>query len=325
MSGDRVVAITGATGFLGLHLVVALARQGARVRILARRPASHELWAGVALEVVPGSLEDKRALHRLATGADAIVHAAGAIKARDRTAFLRSNADGTIAVVQATRRCAPDARFIAISSLAAREPQLSDYAASKRAGEEAARAVYGDPSDRLVIVRPPAIYGPWDRETLAIFKAVSRAVVPVFGSGRTAIVHVADAADAIAQLAMGTGDTGLYTLADTNPAGYGMLDLLDEAAAAVGCRPRFVRVPDGVLLAAGKTSAWWGRIIGNTPIFTAGKAREMLHPHWSVAENELLPPAIYQSKIGISDGFRQTVAWYRAAGWLPDRRAGPSR
>ena len=317
MSGDRVVAVTGATGFLGLHLVVALARQGARVRILARRPTSHELWAGIPLDVVPGSLEDRHALERLAAGADAVVHAAGAIKARNRAAFLHTNRDGTNAIAQAARRCAPDARFIAISSLAAREPQLSDYAASKRAGEEAARAVYGDPSDRLVIVRPPAIYGPWDRETLAIFKAVSRAVVPVFGSGRTAIVHVADATAAIAQLAMGTGDAGLYILADTNPAGYGIKDLLDEAARAVGRSPRFVRVPDGILLAAGKTSAWWGRLSGNTPIFTAGKAREILHADWSVAENEVLPPALYQSKIGISDGFRQTVAWYRAAGWLP--------
>jgi 2-alkyl-3-oxoalkanoate reductase len=316
MTGERVVSVTGAMGFLGLHLVVALAREEARIRILARRDPVHELWRGISLEVVPGSLEDAPARERLAGGADAIVHAAGLIKARDLAAFLRINRDGTRAIAETTRRYAPAARFIAISSLAAREPQLSDYAASKRAGEEVARAVYGDAPDRLVIVRLPAIYGAWDRETLAIFKAASRAVVPVFGSGRTAIMHVADAAAAIARLAMGAGAAGLYTLTDTHPAGYRMTELLGEAARAMGGNPHFVRVPDWVLVAAGKTSTWWGRFRGDVPIFTTGKAREMLHSDWSVAPGEALPPAIYQSKIGISEGFRRTAAWYKAAKWL---------
>ncbi len=289
MNGKRVVAVTGATGFLGLHLVPALAHEGAQIRILVRRESEHELWRGIPLDVVPGSLEDARALERLAAGAGAIVHVAGLIKARDRAAFLRTNRDGTHAIAQAARLYAPEARFVAISSLAAREPQLSGYAASKHAGEEAARAVYADALDRLVIVRPPATYGSWDRETLAIFNA---------------------------RLAMGAGVAGLYALADTNPAGYRLTELLSEAARAVGGDPRFVRVPDGVLLAAGKASTWWGRFRGHTPTFTVGKAREMLHPDWSVAPNEALPPVIYQSKIGISEGFRQTAAWYKTAKWL---------
>lgn len=316
MTGKRVVAVTGATGFLGLHLVAALAREGAAVRILARGAWEHELWHDLRLDIVPGSLEDRPALERLVTGADAVVHAAGLIKARDRTAFLRTNRDGTDAVARAAQRCTPQARFIAISSLAAREPHLSDYAASKRAGEEAARTAYLDAPDRLVIVRPPAIYGPWDRETLAIFRAASRPIVPLIGSGRIAFIHVADAAGAIARLAMGAGDAGLHALADPNPAGYRMQDLLGEAARAVGGNPRFVRVPAALLLAAGTASTWWGEWRGHTPIFTLGKAREILHPDWSVAPDEALPPGVYRSEIGIPEGFRQTVAWYRTAKWL---------
>lgn len=316
MSGGRVVAITGATGFLGLHLVTALAREGVRIRILARRDPAHEFWRGISLDVVPGSLENPHSLERLAAGADTVVHAAGLIKARSPAEFLRANRDGTHAVAQAARQYAPAARFIAISSLAAREPQLSPYAASKRAGEEIVRSVYGNAPKQFVIVRPPAIYGPWDRETLAIFKAASHALVPVFGSGRTAIVHAADAAAAIARLAMGAGAAGLYALADTNPAGYSVKELMGEAAHALGKSPRFVRIPGGVFLAAGQTSAWWGQLRGRAPIFTPGKAREMLHPDWSVAPGEVLPSAIYQPKIGISEGFRDTVAWYKAAKWL---------
>jgi nucleoside-diphosphate-sugar epimerase len=316
MSGGRVVAVTGATGFLGLHLVAELARQGAKVRILTRRDPTHDLWRGLVLDVVPGDLENSRALERLVNGVDAVVHSAGLIKARDRAQFMRVNRDGMSAIAAMTRRYSPEARFIAISSLAAREPQLSDYAASKRAGEDAARAAYGDALERLLIIRPPAIYGPWDRETLAIFKAASQPLVPIFGRGRAAIVHVATAAAVLARLAMGGGEAGLYALADPHPEGYTLRELLAEAARALGTEPRFVGVPDIALLAAGRLSALLGALRDTAPIFTLGKAREMLHSDWSISSHEMLPSPIYQENIGITRGFHETVAWYRAAKWL---------
>lgn len=316
MSGARVVAVTGATGFLGLHLVAELARQGAHVRILVRRDPVHDLWRNLALDVVPGDLENEKSLEKLVNGVDAVVHGAGLIKARDRAQFMRINRDGTHAIATMARRYSPEARFIAISSLAAREPLLSDYAASKRAGEEAARAAYAGALERLLIVRPPAIYGPWDRETLAIFKAASHPVVPVFGKGRAAIIHVATAAAVLARLAMGSGEAGVYALCDPHPEGYTMRELLGEAAYALGTQPRFLRIPDLALLAAGHISAWWGGLRDSAPLFTPGKARELLHNDWSVSPCEMLPSAIYQENIGIKQGFHETVAWYRAAKWL---------
>lgn len=316
MSGDGVICVSGATGFLGLHIVAALAREGRRIRILARRDPAHELWRGIPLDVVPGRLEDPRSLERLTVGAETVIHVAGLIKARNPSEFLRVNCEGTRAVARAALTYAPESRFVAISSIAAREPRLSPYAASKRAGEEAARDVYRGRPGQLVIVRPPVIYGPWDRATLAIFKAAQHALVPIIGSGRTAIVHVTDAAAAIVRLAVGAGGTGLYALADDNPAGYSARELMGEAARAVGRTPHFARIPDGAVVLAGRASAWWGRIRGLAPLFTVGKAREMLHRDWSVSPGELLPSAIYQSRIGISEGFRATAAWYQAAKWL---------
>lgn len=316
MNGARVIAVTGATGFLGRHVVVALARTGQNVRILARRDPPRELWRGVALEVILGGLEDPGALDHLTRGADAVVHVAGLIKARSPGEFLHVNRDGTHAIAAATSRHAPTARFVAVSSLAAREPQLSDYAASKQAGEEAARTVFRDTPDRLVIVRPPVIYGPGDRETLAIFKAASRALVPIAGAGRIAIVHVADAAAAIARLALGEGVAGRYALADERPAGYSIRELMTEAAHAVGRTPRFVRIPDRALLIAGYASTWRGRLQREARLFSAGKARELLHPDWSVPSGELLPSSVHQPRIGIAAGFRDTVAWYQGEQWL---------
>ena len=132
---NKTLALTGATGFIGRHLVRALAEAGWRVRVLLRSdPAVIDEWQGLELDVVAGSLADAAALERLVTDVDAVIHLAGAIKASRRAQFFAVNAEGAGAVSQAARRLAPAAHFLHVSSLAAREPQLSDYAASKRAG-----------------------------------------------------------------------------------------------------------------------------------------------------------------------------------------------
>jgi nucleoside-diphosphate-sugar epimerase len=166
-----VAALTGATGFLGAHLVRALSDAGFSVRVLARREPSPPGWGEVQPHIVAGDLSDPAALAKLVEGAAVVVHAAGAIKAADLTGFMAVNRDGT---ERLARACPSDAAFILVSSLAARSPELSAYAASKRAGEIVAIDVLGE---RVTIVRPPAIYGPGDRETLAIFDAAAKSPI----------------------------------------------------------------------------------------------------------------------------------------------------
>lgn len=308
------IAVTGATGFLGRHLMAALAEEDAAIRVLARRELPPDLWPGA--EIVEGDLDHAKPLEWLVAGCDTVVHVAGLTAAPDRQTFLRVNRDGAGKIARIARDAAPDARFVLVSSLAARAPWLSGYAASKRAGEDAVRATYADAPDKLVIVRPPAIYGPGDPGTLAIFRAAQHPIVPVFGHGHIALVHVTDAASALARLARGDGEAGLYALADPNPGGYRMIDILREAARALQNHPRFVPLPGTLLMAAGHLSGRWGRWRGHAPIFNAGKAREMLHPDWSVAPDELLPLSVYRARIGITEGFHDTVAWYLSEGWF---------
>lgn len=309
------VALTGATGFLGLHLLPALLETGFTVRILARRPPPKGAWDGLVFDTVHGSLADSAALHELTQGVAVVIHAAGLIKARSRAEFLQVNRDGTAALASAARKAAPDARFLLISSLAAREPRLSDYAFSKHAAEVAARAAFPELPERLAIIRPPAIYGPWDTETLALFRAARRAFVPVFGNGRVAIIHARDAACGIAALAA-SGRAGRFALADPNPEGYPPGELLRAAGRAMGRAPRLVALPAPVLLAAGAGAGLWSRLTGRPQIFGPGKAREILHPDWSVHPAERLPPEIFRPRFGLEQGFAATVAWYRQAGWL---------
>jgi nucleoside-diphosphate-sugar epimerase len=310
----RLVAVTGASGFLGAHITAALIAAGASVRVLVHNRPPHPLWQNLPVAFFSGSVMDPDACARLVDGADAVVHAAGLIKALRDKAFTEVNVQGTATLAKAVRDAA-DCRLVLISSLAAKAPQLSAYAASKLAGEQVAQATFSETPGRLAILRPPALYGPWDREGLLMFKAVRGRVAPVFGSGRIIVMHVQDTVNAIAKVAMHS-IAGRYALAGPGLAGHTTRELISAAAQAVGGNPWLFPVPAPVLLAAGALSGWWGRWRGQAEIFNAGKARELLYPDWSVAADEVLPFSRFQPLIPLQDGFRGTVDWYRATGWL---------
>ena len=300
-----LAAVTGATGFLGRQLVRELALSGWRVRVLARGEVIHPLWRGIEPEVALGHLADDAALARLCEGADLVVHAAGLTKARDRAAFEAVNVEGARRAAQA----APGAMLL-VSSLAAREPGLSHYAASKRGGEAAARAILGE---RLTVVRPTALYGPGDPATLPLFRlAAASPVLPVLDSAaRITLMHVQDAARQIAAVAASPAG-GALTLTDQCPQGYSWREIMEAAAAAFGTRPRFVRLPGvAVDLAAVASLVTYGR--GAAPMMSLGKAREIKHRDWSVSLDEqsvALPSPIFD----LRSGFRHTVDAYRASG-----------
>lgn len=313
-----LVAVTGATGFVGRRLTPALAASGFRVRVLVRT-APVSPWVGPAPEMVAGDLNDHDALARLVDGADAVIHGAGLIKARDRAAFFAANAQGAERVasaIEASRSPPSDrTRMVLVSSLAARSPELSDYAASKRAGEDAAWAVLGN---RLMVVRPPAIYGPGDRETLPLFQLAGASPVmpmPDDPRARLALVHVDDV---VARLvgAVGAGwSPGVFALGGARPEGYGWREIFACAAAAMGRTPALAPVPSWLIRVAAGLSEGVGALRGAPVIFTRGKARELLHPDWSVAPHEQ-PPGPTAPWLSLPTGFSRTIAWYRSTGWL---------
>ncbi|WP_299008189.1 ceramide reductase [uncultured Caulobacter sp.] len=305
-----VVAVTGATGFLGRHLVRALAQDGWRPRVLVRRDPIHPVWRDFDVEVVAGDLRTPGALARLSQGAEVVVHVAGLIKARSLEAFNAVNRDGALAAAQAAREAG--ARFLLVSSLAAREPTLSNYAASKRAGED---AVLADSPDAL-IVRPPAIYGPGDTETLEVFKlAASSPVLPVLSpASRVAMIHVHDAASQLAAYCKNPV-SGLVELSDVRRDGYTWAEIMSTAASVMGRKPSLVRLPRAGVMAAGALADAWSFASQTPTVFGLGKARELLHADWTPSSAPMAEgvPSVF----GLFDGFAHTVDWYRKQGWLP--------
>lgn len=306
----RLVAVTGATGFVGSHLLAALSRHGWKLRILVRRWSPLPSLAGVDAEVVWGDLADEPALRRLLIGADALVHAAGLIKARTPAEFQAVNRDGTALLAA----LAPDLPFLLLSSLAAREPQLSPYAASKRAAEEVL-ARRGGP---WLAVRAPAVYGPGDRETLAYFRAVARGLAPQpkVPDARLSLMHVSDLAEALALALDKPPAPAVYEIDDGHEGGHSYRDMAEAAGAALGRRARSLRIPRTPMLAVAQLNLLRQSLSGRTQILTPAKVNEMFHPDWTVHDRRLTAAIGLSARYDLLEGFRDTILWYRARKWL---------
>ncbi|WP_149537898.1 NAD-dependent epimerase/dehydratase family protein [Siccirubricoccus phaeus] len=317
MKGSPLAAVTGGTGFLGRHVLAALAREGWRLRVLVRRDAQRP--DGIAApDIVRGDLTDADALHRLVQGAQAVVHLAGLTKARRRSEFLAVNRDGSARLAAAVVAAAPGARCILVSSLAAREPRLSAYAESKQAGEAAAIAAL---EDRVpwVVLRPSVIYGPGDREGIALCRLATARIVPVPRppEPRITFVHAADVAAAIATLCHSGPAGARFEVTDGQHAGYEWQEVLRLIGEYLQHQPRFLPVPDIALLAAGAVADAWAVLSGNASLFGRGKAREVLHRDWSSAAQRQLPSLVWTPRVTLRSGLRETVAWWATLG-LPE-------
>ena len=306
---NRLVAMTGATGFAGRHAVTELLRRGHRLRALVRRPECADLPA--AVEIVKGDVSDGEAMMQLVSGAGAVVHLAGALAALDREGYFRVNAQGTEALVAAAR-AAGAPRFVHVSSLAAREPQLSFYGASKRAGEDVVAREAG--ALDAVIIRPPAVYGPGDRGTLPLIRTLTQPIAAIPGrpDARFSLIHARDLARMVAD-SIGNGQQGIHEVSDGKSGGYGWDDLISAASTLRGAPIRPVFLPRTVPAAVAYGAEALARLTGKPGLVNRGKIAELYHPDWVSREGAIsLPDAT-----GFAEGLAETVAWYREAGWLP--------
>lgn len=300
-----MLALTGTTGFVGGHLLEAALGAGHTVRALVRRTQP----ARKGVTWIEGALDQPAALARLCESASAIVHIAGAVNAPTRAAFFTANAAGTRAMLAAAET-ASVSRFVQVSSLAAREPGLSDYGASKATADT---AVLASPLS-TVIVRPPAVYGPGDREMLALFRLARGGIVPVVGRGRFAIIHVADLAAAL--LALATAPViGTFEIADGSPP-FTQASFARAIGAALGRSVRIVPLPAALLPIGATFDTRIARARRHTPKLSHDRARYFAHPDWTANVAPLMATGLWRPTIAAAQGLAETAAWYRAAGWL---------
>jgi len=299
------LAITGATGFVGRRLIDLAVARGHPVRALTRRP--QEPREGV--EWVPGALEDRDALEQIVTESDALIHVAGVINSPDAVGFEHGNVKGTLAMLAAAT-AAGIRRFVHISSLAAREPKLSLYGASKARSEELVRGSGLD----WVIVRPPAVYGPGDKETLELFRMAKSGVVLMPPRGRLSVIHVDDLSRLL--LALATTDSHIKEIIEPHDArdkGWTHREFANALARAVGTRAISFATPR-LLLRAG---AALDRLVrGDKAKLTPDRVEYFCHPDWVVSADSQPAADIWRPEVDTEEGLSRTADWYRTEGWL---------
>ena len=299
------LAITGGTGFVGSHLIDAALAEGHSVKALTRR----EQPVREGLEWVAGDLQDREALHRLVDGADATIHVAGTISATNAAAFKKGNITGTLAMLAAATAGGVQ-RFVHVSSLAAREPRLSLYGGSKAKAEE---LVHSSGLD-WAIVRPPAVYGPGDKETLELFRMAKLGLMLMPPRGRVSVIHADDLARLLLALAGPAVPSNILIEADDGkPGGWSHREFARALAAAVGTRPAIISSPGLLLRLAARADQWWR---GEKAKLTTDRAAYFSHRNWVVEPKRACPPELWQPQIETQRGLADTSAWYREQGWL---------
>lgn len=329
MDRQSRVLVTGATGFVGSHLVEALSPRVAAVRALVRPTSDVTHLDSLRIEHVVGGPEDGAGVAEAMRDVDVVFHLAAATRARGLPEYHAANVEGTRVVVEAALEARPrPGRFIYLSTLAAVGPStdgparpydtprpLTSYGETKRAGELVCLAA-GSGMD-VVVLRPPAVYGPRDRDLLVFFRLASRGLLPLPDGGRDRrlqLIHVTDLAEALIRAGEAPAAHGIYHVAD--PQAYAWRDIATLIGRSVGRRARVVPVPATLIRSAAAVSEVFARVTGRPNIFNREKALELLAPGWECDVSRAAEELGFEARIPLPQGLAETAAWYRGQNWL---------
>jgi nucleoside-diphosphate-sugar epimerase len=321
--------VTGASGFIGSHVVRELAAAGHAVFPMIRSRAAPPALAGFEGAIRRASLQDEGALREAVRDVDVIVHLGGLTRARTEAEFLDTNAEGVARLALAAREAAPGLdRFIHVSSLSAGGPSrgaepvaeadppapVSAYGRSKLRGEGRLCEVAGPRP--WTVLRPPIVYGPGERDLHTMFRWATRGFVPLLGPGERhySVIHVRDLAASVMAVADVPAAMGqVYYVAEERP--YAGRELVSHIARAVGARARVVPVPRLVgWIVAGAGSALKA-LRARPPLLTLDKLPEVVRS-WVCSPTKIGRECGFRCRTAFPAGAAETAAWYREHGWL---------
>ena len=318
--------VTGGTGFVGAHLVQALRARGDEVTCLVRNAAKAQAHGWSDVRVIRGDLDDAAALAQGCENAEVIYHVAGRISARDLDEFMRANRDGTANVLEAAGSAWPG-RFVLVSSLAAGGPTtpgqpidesrppspVTPYGQSKLAAEVLVKAM----ARAWTIVRPPAVYGEWDREFLKVFRLARLGFAPVFGDGsqELSVIYAGDLATALVAAAVSPAAAN-RTYYAAHPAVTTSRELVRSIGRAVGREVRVLPLPGPLARGLLWTIGSIAHATRRATLLSADKAAEFLAPAWTCRADALVHDTGWRARTDLETGLRRTATWYHSEGWL---------
>ena len=328
--GNRNVLVTGASGFVGGHLVSALVEQGYCVTCLVRSTSDTTALSKTGIRLISGDIADRVAVGEAVRSVNTIYHVAGAIKAAHREDYFKINQEGTRLILESIAENNPGlGRFVQISSLAAAGPSfhgraltegekpnpISWYGESKLKSEEEALGF----KDRfpVTIIRPSAVYGPRDKETLIIFKMIQRGCLFTPGrlDRRFSLVHVSDLVAAVIRAGeqeAGSGEVFYVSAFEI----FSWDDVGRAIARALGRKYRRISFPQWLAIAAGLAGDTWSNATGRAATINSQKVRELLAPFWICDSSKAKTVLGFNPETNLEKGVIQTANWYRQNGWL---------
>jgi len=322
--------VTGSTGFIGSHLVDLLLKRNYTVRCLVRRSSDLRWLQGLPVEFVYGDLFDHDVLRNAVSSVDYVYHSAGVTKAKKKEDYYRGNATGTRNILDAVLACNPGLkRFVQISSQAAVGPSetktpiteevtphpLTTYGMSKwKAEQECLAASTKIP---LTICRPPAVYGPRDKDVFEFFNTMSKGLQPMVGFGEkyVSLIHVSDLVRGFVLAGESEKAAGqTYFIASKNV--YGWKEIGEVTREVMKKNALRLRIPEFGIYGIAAFAEFFSLFSPKPALINFEKARDMVQNYWTCDSSKARRDFGYEQQLSLEAGIRDTVSWYKAHKWL---------
>ncbi len=324
------VLVTGASGFVGGHVVQALRAHGLAVRCLVRPTSRLDFIQPTAAELFIGDVTDATTLEPALSGIDAVVHCAGVTQAPSRSEYFRINEGGSRNLfVACSRRKNQISRIVHISSLAALGPTrddrplteaspphpVNDYGESKLASQRLAESFMRELP--IGVMMPPAVYGPRDDGFLIFFKLVKRGFMLLIGreARHLSLIYVKDLAEAVVAVLCNEQAAGkAYFVEDGCTQSWTSVG--EAIGQALNRKPKTICLPIPLAKSIGKLGDLSSKITGTTGLVNSQKFREFLQRAWVCSSQRLRDELGFRPQYSLERGIRETLSWYREHRWL---------
>lgn len=324
------ILITGATGFLGSHAADRLLQDGHTIRALVRGSSSLQWLQEKEIETIHANLQDPESLKEALQGIEGVIHVAGVTASKTKEGFFKNNQLATRNVLEATKRYGDNVRrFVLISSQTAGGPSLdgkpvteetpphpiTTYGRSKLAAEEESRQFREN--FPVTILRLPAIYGPRDTAILSFFQTVNKGIKPLIGFKEKFInlAHVYDIAQGI-ELGLTKPEAENRTFYIGSERQYGWRELSNLASQIIGRRGLFVPIPHVLVSGIAGISEFTSFFKKKPSVLDWEKRLDITQKNWICSIERAQKELGYAPKVGIKEGFEETIEWYKAQKWL---------
>lgn len=322
--------VTGSTGFVGSHLVEKLIARDYRVSCLIRKSTKLDYIKGLPVEFVNADYGTPESLRPAVEGADYIFHIGGVTKAMNRRLYYLGNHETTKSLLAAVQKYNPGIRrFVLASSLTAVGPgtgtepvdentpyhPITTYGKSKMEAERECLA--NSSAIPVTIIRPPAVYGPRDKDIFEFFNSVSKHFVPLSGFRRKVLsfVHAYDLVDGIIAAAESPKAAGqIYFISNEEIYDWEMLG--DAARKSLKTWAIKARVPHFLLYTIAGISEFVARAQGKAALMNIEKARDGVQSNWLCSPKKAFNELGYKSKLSLEEGVAITIEWYKKNGWM---------